>query len=61
MSPLTLAEDASWWRADDLWIYAAYALLAYLRIASARTGHSTENICRRIAHRHTIDLDAALV
>ena len=56
-----LPEDASWWRADDLWVYSAYALLAYLRIASARTGDSTENICHRIAERHSVDLASTSV
>jgi hypothetical protein len=51
-----LADDASWWHADDLWIFSTYALLVYLRIASARTGHSTEVLCRRIAQRHAVEL-----
>ena len=51
-----LADDASWWRAENLWVYSTYALLAYLRIASARTGDSTADICRRIAQRRAVDL-----
>lgn len=31
-------------------------LLVYLRIASARTGRSTEVLCRRIAQRHAVEL-----
>ena len=51
-----LADDASWWRAENLWVYSTYALLAYLRIASARTGDSAADICLRIAQRHAVDL-----
>ena len=51
-----LADDASWWYADDLWIFSTYALLAYLRIASGRTSHTTEDLCRRLAKRHAVDL-----
>jgi hypothetical protein len=56
-----LDDDASWWYADDLWIFSTYALLAYLRIASARTNHTTEDLCRRLAQRHAVDIAATSV
>ncbi len=49
-----LLGDAAWWRADDLWIYALFALLLYVRAAAERTDRSTEQVAVSIADRHGI-------
>lgn len=54
-----LLDDASWWQADDFWIFSTYALLAYLRLAATRRNEPVADLCRRLAQRHAIDLAAA--
>jgi hypothetical protein len=39
--------EVSWWSADDLLVWALYELLAYVRVAAARTGEPVDAICRR--------------
>ena len=51
-----LLGEVVWWSSDDLWIFSFYALLAYLRIASVRTGRPVEMVARAIADRRAIAL-----
>jgi hypothetical protein len=53
-----LLDEASWWRGDDLWIFATYAVLAYLRMAAARTGEPIAHLCGRLAARKSIELES---
>jgi hypothetical protein len=52
-----LFHDAGWWQ-TPLWQYAVYAVVIYSRAAAERLGVPVEEIARRIAARHNIDLDA---
>lgn len=40
-----LLEDAAWWRADDLWVWALEALHVYVEVAAERTGVTPAEIC----------------
>jgi hypothetical protein len=51
-----LLDEPAWWRADDLWMWAADALVIYLRVAD-RSGVDVGEICERLARRHTVDLN----
>lgn len=51
-----LGEDAGWYRADDFWLYAAYAFVAYLRAAAARSRRPIGEVCRAIAARNGLEL-----
>jgi hypothetical protein len=51
-----LFHDAGWWQ-TPLWQYAVYAVVIYSRTAADRLAVSVEEIARRIAARHEIDLD----
>ncbi len=46
-----LLDEVAWWPADDFWRYAAWAAVAYIRIAADRTGVLAPGICRGIAQR----------
>lgn len=54
-----LVGETQWWTADDLWIFAFYALLAYLRVAAERTGRPVEQVARSIADRRSVNIDPA--
>ena len=53
-----LEAQVSWWSADDLLVWALYALLAYVRVAADRTGEPVAAICQRLAANHGIELSA---
>jgi hypothetical protein len=50
-----LLSDAGWWQ-TPLWQYAVYALVIYSRAAAERLAVPLEEIARRIAARHHLDL-----
>lgn len=52
-----LFHDAGWWQ-TPLWQYAVYAVVIYSRAAAEPLGVSVDEIARRIAARHEIDLGA---
>jgi hypothetical protein len=54
-----LLEDAAFWRADDLWVWALEALHVYVRAAADRTGLSTVEICSQLATRSGVALGAS--
>jgi hypothetical protein len=51
-----LDEEVGWWRSDDFPIYALYALVIFLRAASARTGRPVGELCGELAGRHNVEL-----
>ena len=56
-----LLDEAAWWGGDDFWIFATYALVAYLRIAAARRNEALPELCRRLARQHGIELTATRI
>jgi hypothetical protein len=46
-----LLDEAYGWGSGDMWKYAFYALVAYVRAASERTGRSLEEIAVALAER----------
>jgi hypothetical protein len=50
-----LLSDAGWWQ-TPLWQYAVFAVVIYSRAAAERLGVQLEEIARRIAARHHLDL-----
>jgi hypothetical protein len=52
-----LLNDAGWWE-TPLWHYAVFAVVIYSRAASVRLGLSVEEIARRIAARHGLEVPA---
>jgi hypothetical protein len=52
-----LLDEAYGWGLEDMWEYAFYALLVYVRIAAERTGRSSEAVANAIADRRGIKLD----
>jgi hypothetical protein len=51
-----LLEDAAWWRADDLWVWALEALHVYIQAAAERTGVPITEICSQLAARQDLVL-----
>jgi hypothetical protein len=45
------------WGVDDMWEYAFYALVLYVRVAAERTGRAPESIAAAIAKRRGIGLE----
>jgi hypothetical protein len=52
-----LLSDAGWWQ-TPLWQYAVYAVVIYSRAAADRFTVPVEEIARRVAARHGLDLTA---
>lgn len=52
-----LLSDAGWWQ-TPLWRYAVYALVIYSRAAAERLTLPVEEVARRIAARHGLDVTA---
>jgi hypothetical protein len=52
-----LLSDAGWWQ-TPLWQYAVYAVVVYSRAAGERLTVPVEEIARRIAARHNLELAA---
>ena len=52
-----LVNDAGWWQ-TPLWQYAVFALVIYSRAAAERLAVPVEDIARRIASRHGLELTA---
>jgi hypothetical protein len=52
-----LLDEAGWWRNDDLWFYALFALVIYMRIAAERSERSFEEVARALAARRGVALD----
>jgi hypothetical protein len=52
-----LLSDAAWWQ-TPLWMYAVFAVVIYARAAAERLGVPVEEIARRIAARHGLELAA---
>jgi hypothetical protein len=53
-----LLDEVIWWQSDDLWVWALDALAVYTRVAAERAGVPVAEVCRRLAVRHGVDLDA---
>lgn len=53
-----LLEDAAWWRADDLWVWALEALHVYVQVAAERAGLTPAEICSQLAARSEVTLDS---
>jgi hypothetical protein len=51
-------DEVSWWRIDDLWIWAVDSLVVYIRVAAERTGEPVGRVCELLAARHSVDLTA---
>ncbi len=44
-----LLDEVGWWHNDDLWFYAFFALVIYMRIAVERGARSFEELARALA------------
>jgi hypothetical protein len=53
-----LLDEAYGWGIEDMWKYAFYTLVAYVRAASERTGRSLEEIAAALAEHQGITLAA---
>jgi hypothetical protein len=52
-----LLSDAGWWQ-TPLWQYAVFAVVIYSRAAAERLAAPVEEIARRVAARHGLELTA---
>jgi hypothetical protein len=52
-----LLGEVGWWHEDDLWFYAFFALVIYLRIAAERSKRTFEEVARALAARRGVSLD----
>jgi hypothetical protein len=52
-----LLGEVGWWHDDDLWFYAFFALVIYLRIAAERSQRTFEEVARALAARRGVALD----
>jgi hypothetical protein len=41
-----LLDEVAWWQADDLWQYALFAAVAYIRAAASRAGVPVRQACQ---------------
>ncbi len=53
-----LLDEVMWWQTNDLFIWALYALVIYIRAAGERTGDTVAVVCRQLAARHGFELPA---
>jgi hypothetical protein len=44
-----LLDEVAWWRTDDFWQYALFAVVAYIRAAASRAGVSVRQACQDLA------------
>ncbi len=51
--------EVSWWHDDDLWVYAFYAPVIYMRIAAERTARSVEDVAKALAIRRGLELESS--
>lgn len=52
-----LLDEVAWWHNDDLWFYAFFALVIYMRIAAERSEQSFEQVAHALAVRRGVHLD----
>jgi len=52
-----LLDEADGWGIEDMWRYAFYALVVYVRIASERTGRSLEEVVKALAGHRGLELE----
>ena len=52
-----LLDEADGWGIEDMWRYAFYALVVYVRIAAERTGRSLEEVVGALAVRRGLKLE----
>ncbi len=52
-----LLGEVGWWHNDDLWFYAFFALVIYMRVAAERSGRSFEEVARSLAARRGVPLN----
>ena len=50
-----LLGEIYWWNTDDLWEYALYAFVIYVRVAAERSGRSVAEVSARLAARHGVE------
>ena len=51
-----LDETVSWWRANDLWLWALQAVVVYARAGAEHAGVTVADLRKRVAARHGITL-----
>jgi hypothetical protein len=52
-----LLDEADGWGIEDMWRYAFYALVVYVRIAAERSGRSLDEIVRALAQHRGLQLE----
>ncbi|HEX9032527.1 MAG TPA: hypothetical protein VF834_11825 [Streptosporangiaceae bacterium] len=43
-----LLDEVAWWQTDDLWQYAMYVAVAFIRLAADRAGVPVSQVCREL-------------
>jgi hypothetical protein len=46
-----LLDEVAWWQTDDLWQYALFGAVAYIRAAASRAGVPVPQACQDLARR----------
>ena len=46
-----LLDEVAWWQTDDLWQYALFTAVAYIRAAASRAGVPVCHVCQDLAQR----------
>jgi hypothetical protein len=46
-----LLEEVAWWQRDELWQYALFAAVAYIRAAASRVGVPVRQACQDLSQR----------
>ena len=46
-----LLDEVAWWQTDDLWLYALFAAVAYIRAAASRAGVRVGQACQDLGQR----------
>ena len=54
-----LLDEADGWGIEDMWRYAFYALVVYVRIAAERSGRSVEEVATALAEHRELELETA--
>ena len=46
-----LLDEVAWWQTDDLWLYALFAAVAYIRAAASGAGVRVGQACQDLGQR----------
>ncbi|CAN5720642.1 hypothetical protein BH20ACT2_BH20ACT2_19990 [soil metagenome] len=55
---LAVLDEVAHWQQLDLYVWAFYALVIFVRVAAERAGRTAAEVCTALAERHNVTLPA---